>query len=216
MTEDDPDQVRGTEGGDWGAEETGTPSDDRHPSLAPRRALLLVATLGVGLAVLAGVLVFDGADGEQTSSDPAAQAAREIEGRPAPEVTFQTFEGERASLADYLGRPLVVNFWASWCPPCVVEMPEFEKVHQEVGDRVTFLGMNTQDTRDDAAKIVEETGVTYDLARDPDAEAFEAFGVYAMPSTFFISPDGVIVDTFAGPLTREALTDRIRQHLLDG
>jgi peroxiredoxin len=90
-------------------------------------------------------------------------------------------------------------------------MPEFEEVHQALRGKVAFLGINTQDTPDAAARIVERTGVTYDLARDPDAELFAAFRVFGMPSTYFVSARGEILDSNTGALTKEALEAKISE-----
>jgi cytochrome c biogenesis protein CcmG, thiol:disulfide interchange protein DsbE len=106
-------------------------------------------------------------------------------------------------MADFQGTPVVVNFWASWCPPCVAEMPDLETVHQEFADEVAFLGINTQDSPDAAAELVEQTGVTYDLARDPDGALFRAFRGIGMPTTLFVSAEGEIVERHTGILTLE-------------
>jgi cytochrome c biogenesis protein CcmG/thiol:disulfide interchange protein DsbE len=116
------------------------------------------------------------------------------------------------ALSNHSGAPLVVNFWASWCPPCIAEMPDLEAVHQLAGDQVRFLGINTQDTAQRAAELVEETGVTYDLVRDPDGEVSRAFEVFGMPSTFYVAADGTIVGRHTGLLTRDALVDDLAEH----
>jgi cytochrome c biogenesis protein CcmG, thiol:disulfide interchange protein DsbE len=116
-------------------------------------------------------------------------------------------------LADLDGEPLVVNFWASWCPPCVAEMPDFERVHQQVQGEVRFVGLNTQDNRADADRLVEQTGVTYDLALDPDGALFSDFEVVAMPSTFLVDEHGAIVHRHSGLLTETALRELIAEHL---
>lgn len=173
-----------------------------------RRLLIggsVVALVAAAIAVTALILGSDG-------SESGAQATSG--GEAAPEVSFESFDGNTASLADYRGKLLVVNFWASWCPPCIAEMPEFEEVHQKLGGEVAFLGINTQDTPEAAAVIAEETGVSYDLARDPEAELFGAFQVFGMPSTFFISPEGEILDRFTGATTGEQLEQKIRELLL--
>jgi thiol-disulfide isomerase/thioredoxin len=132
---------------------------------------------------------------------------------PLPDLEVDDFTGERSSLTDYTGAPLVVNFWASWCPPCVAEMPDLEAVSQLADGQVTFVGVNTQDTQERAAELVAQTGVTYDLLRDPDAELFRAFGVFAMPTTFYVDATGDIVGRHAGLLTRDALIDDLARHL---
>ena len=144
------------------------------------------------------------------------QGADELAGPPVPDRTYETFEGESTSLEAFEGEPMVVNFFASWCPPCIAEMPDFERVHVSVQDRVRFVGLNTQDNLAAAQELVERTGVTYDIGLDPDGELFRDFEVIAMPSTFFVDADGAIVHRHAGLMTEQQLRDLVDQHLLDG
>jgi cytochrome c biogenesis protein CcmG, thiol:disulfide interchange protein DsbE len=143
-----------------------------------------------------------------SSAEPAAPG-----GPAVPERGFVTFEGERTSLPELTGTPIVVNFWASWCGPCVAEMPDFERVHRDLDGRVRFLGLNTQDDRAAADALVERTGVTYDLALDPDGDLFRDFEVFAMPSTFFVDAEGHVVHRHSGLATERQLRDLIDQHL---
>lgn len=139
------------------------------------------------------------------------------DGESVPSQEFEMFDGSTATLADWEGQPLVLNFWASWCPPCVGEMGDaFEPAHQEYGDDVAFLGVNVQDNRDLAMDVVEKTGVTYELAEDPEGKLFTEFGGFGMPVTVFISADGEILDTHGGPLTRDQLDAKINELLLRG
>jgi thiol-disulfide isomerase/thioredoxin len=121
--------------------------------------------------------------------------------------------GGTASLADYAGRPLVVNFFASTCVPCVTEMPEFEGVHQSLGDGVTFVGIAVQDKADKAADLVERTGVTYDYGLDPDGELFFAMGGVALPTTAFVRADGTVAEVRTSAVSEDKLRDLIREHL---
>jgi thiol-disulfide isomerase/thioredoxin len=130
-------------------------------------------------------------------------------GRPAPSVELTDFEGQRFSLAEYRGAPLVVNFWASWCPNCVAEMPDFEKVHQALKGEVEFVGIDQRDARGPAEDLARETGVTYRLAEDPSGEVFDAFGGLGMPTTAFIDADGHVVDVVTGQLSEGQLRDFI-------
>ncbi|MDJ0954119.1 MAG: TlpA disulfide reductase family protein [Acidimicrobiia bacterium] len=137
------------------------------------------------------------------------------EGDPAPDTTFATFAGETVSLAAYEGRPLVVNFWASWCPSCVAEMSAaFLPAQEQLGDQVAFLGMNIQDERAKALELVAETGVLFDLAEDREGALYSALGGLGMPFTVFISADGQVVAEHNGPLTRDQLIDEITEVLL--
>jgi thiol-disulfide isomerase/thioredoxin len=148
-----------------------------------------------------------------TTIEPSEDAVAEV-GQPAPEVTYETFEGETASLADYEGRPLVVNFWASWCGPCITEMPAFEQVHQQLGDEVAFLGLNVQDTVEDGQRFVDRMGVTWDLGRDPDGTLVQRLGGIGMPTTVLIDADGVVREINTGELDADELTSLIEEHLL--
>lgn len=165
-----------------------------------------VTALLIGIAITVAAC---GADGTAQDGSATAEAA----GDALPGLAVDAFSGETVALTDWVGRPLVVNFWASWCGPCVAEMPDLEAVHQVAGDQVTFIGINTQDTPDAAADLVEQTGVTYELVRDPDGELFQAFDVFGMPSTFYVNPEGRIVARHTGLLTRDALLADLDEHL---
>lgn len=123
---------------------------------------------------------------------------------------FALFDGTPATLATFGGSPLVLNFWASWCPSCVAEMSAaFRPVQEQVGDRVVFLGMNIQDDRSDALELLAETDVQWISAEDADGSLYLELGGIAMPFTVFISPEGEVLDTHNGPLTESQLRDRI-------
>ena len=129
------------------------------------------------------------------------------------DATFDTFDGGTRTLAEYAGTPLVVNFFASWCPPCVREMPEFQAVFERLDGQVAFLGLSQDQSASDALDLVEATGVTYDMGWDPDLEVYRATGSVAMPTTAFVSPQGELLDTFAGALDTESLAERIENAL---
>ena len=118
--------------------------------------------------------------------------------------------GDDRALGELLGStPVVVNFFASWCVPCIDEMPAFEAVHRSLGDRVTFVGMANRDTAEQALGTVEATGVTYPTYDDPDASALTYFGGLGMPTTVFIDASGEVVDVHSGPLTEAELRGRL-------
>ena len=136
-------------------------------------------------------------------------------GDPVPSVAFPTFAGETTTLEAYEGRPLVVNFWASWCPSCVAELSAaFLPAQEALGDSVAFLGLNIQDERDKALELVAETGVLFDLAEDRTGELYTELGGLGMPFTVFVSAEGEILERHNGPLTESQLVDRISELLL--
>ncbi len=148
------------------------------------------------------------------ASVPSLGEGEDTVGRPAPTSDYTTFDGEEASVADYAGTPMVVNFFASWCVPCVREMPAFEQVHQDVGDQVAFVGVNVQDSETEGQAIVDDTGITYDVGRDPDGSLLASFGGVAMPTTVLVDADGTIVRVLSGATTAEELRAAIDEDLL--
>ena len=130
------------------------------------------------------------------------------------DVEFTTTDDSTATIRDSIdGRPMVVNFFASWCPPCISEMPDFEAVSQTVAGGVDFLGLAVQDRPEDAERIVEQTGVTYDWARDVRGDVAGAAGVVQMPTRLFVSADGEIVHAQPGAVSQSKLRELIEEHL---
>lgn len=130
------------------------------------------------------------------------------------DATFERFDGSTASVADYRGRPVVVNFFSSTCEPCETEMPAFEAVHQELGDQVVFLGLAVQDTVESGLRFVEKVGVTWELGRDPSAQILQGLGGTGLPTTVLLDEDGRIVFLRLGTLDAGELEGQIRTKLL--
>jgi thiol-disulfide isomerase/thioredoxin len=122
------------------------------------------------------------------------------------ELRLPRLEGDGAiEYAAYDDRPLVINFFASWCPNCVAEMPEFERVHDLLGNRVAFLGVSQSDARAASIDLARETGITYDAAIDERGEFFRAIGGQGMPTTIFVQPGGEIGEIWVGALDADKL-----------
>ena len=141
-------------------------------------------------------------------ADPGTAADRGF-----PDVRFDYFDGTEGSLGDFAGTPTVVNFWASWCPPCIVEMPAFEAVHRELRPQVAFLGLNVGDEPAAARRLADRTGVGYPLGEDPAGAIFGAVGGIGMPTTVFVDGDGMIVHMVASRLKAQDLRALIAEHL---
>lgn len=186
------------------------PADpDPSGSSQPRSALFTSVVLVVAIASIGLLALFSGT--EDTVDDAAtAGDAGDIMG-----LAFTTAEGGSGSLSDYHGEPLVVNFFASWCPPCRAELPDFEAVHQNVGDQVTFVGINQDFTEETWRAFVAEAQVTYDTVFQPNSEIWNELGTGAMPTTAFISADGELVQVWAGLLTDDKLIELIDEHLVE-
>lgn len=181
--------------------------DKDHALAAARRRAMLRKAQGAAIVVaLVGALGFILL---QRSGDGPASGGTAGPGQPAPAIEMTDFEGERFRLSDYEGTPVVLNFWASWCPNCIAEMPDFERVYQANKGDVEFLGVNQRDQRRAADELAAETGVTYRLSEDPSGEVFDSFLSLGMPTTVFIGADGNIVDVVTGQLNETQLQDYI-------
>ena len=117
--------------------------------------------------------------------------------------------GRGIDLSGLIGRPVIVNLWASWCGPCREEMPVLQAAHQQYGERVQFLGVDTKDTTDSAADFLGVVGVTYPQVSDADGELLNHLGLPGLPVTVALDPDGRVVDTHVGQLDTESIDDLI-------
>ena len=124
---------------------------------------------------------------------------------PASDFRIDLLSGEELALSDLRGKVVVLNFWATWCPPCREEMPSFESIYREYKDRdVVFVGVAVADTEERARDFVEGVGVTYPIGLDTSGIA-EAYKVTAMPTTFFIDREGTITRKLQGLASEGAL-----------
>jgi cytochrome c biogenesis protein CcmG/thiol:disulfide interchange protein DsbE len=132
--------------------------------------------------------------------------------RPAPDFNLTTFEGAAISLNEMRNKPVVINFWASWCPPCRDEATVIESAWRAYKSRgVVFLGVNIQDRREDALGYVRGFGITYPNGPDPSGEISIDYGVSGIPVTFFISRDGKVIRRWVGAIDRTTLTRSIEE-----
>jgi peroxiredoxin len=141
--------------------------------------------------------------------EPQAVVDGTPEGDPFPTTDLAKLDGGLGSLRDYRGKPVVVNFFASYCAPCIKEMPALQRVHDDLGHRVHFVGIDVKDPQKDAEAFVEQTGVRYDLLRDPSGTVTSEVGVINLPATFLLSPEGRIVAAHPGEASEAELRELI-------
>ena len=131
----------------------------------------------------------------------------------APDFTVYDKQGNPVSLSSFKGKPVVLNFWASWCGPCKSEMPDFEQAYKELGGKVQFLMVNAtdgyQETQETASSYIEGMGYTFPVYYDTKLDAINTYGIYAFPTTFFINEKGELVVYAVSALSRELLQQGI-------
>ncbi len=119
---------------------------------------------------------------------------------PAPDTLLPLLDGEATTLAAWRGRGLIVNFWASWCYPCRVEMPALAALHEARGGEVVVVGVNLEEDEATARAFVEELDLPFPILLDPEGTLSDQLGVLGLPTTFFINAEGQIVGSHLGPL----------------
>lgn len=146
----------------------------------------------------------------QDFDDKAASSASRV-GARAPDLVLSAPNGKVLNLGGYRGTVVVLNFWASWCPPCRVEMPALEQVHQAYFKRgVAVIAVNQMESAQTASNYADQQGLTLQIALDSDGTASQAYRVAALPTTYFIDKYGVIRDiVYGGPMTRALIESKV-------
>lgn len=186
-------------------------------------ALVLVVLIGGASVLYSRLSAGAGADNlsvqtPQSTQTPGETGAPQGSAAPeeteppkveAPDFTALDADGEAVRLSDYVGKPIVLNFWASWCAPCKSEMPEFNAAWEELEGEVQFLMVNMTDgareTAESAREYVEGEGFTFPVLFDADSEAAIAYSAYSLPTTYFIDAEGYLVARAVGAIDGETL-----------
>jgi cytochrome c biogenesis protein CcmG, thiol:disulfide interchange protein DsbE len=169
--------------------------------LVQRHKIASVVTAVCLVAVVVASVLVGSAGGTVQHTDPPA---------PAFSLAALGRTGQKVSLSEYAGKPLIVNFWASWCEPCQQETPLLARFYRAQGGRVTIVGLDENDITSSALKFAAAKGVTYPLGFDPQLAAANAYGVVALPQTFFLNAHHQIVDRIFGAVTMADLTKGTR------
>ncbi len=123
----------------------------------------------------------------------------------APDFTLEDLNGQKVRLSDFRGKPALLNFWASWCPPCRKEMPELQEFHERYGEQIALIGINWGEDAKTVKKFLDRFGVRYLNLLDERRTAFVLYKLTGIPESFFIDPEGYIRGVWIGPITAEQI-----------
>ena len=177
--------------------------------------IVVIVVLLAGASLLYQLLTSSGPVGNTPGAliTGTPEQSRPDDSQLAPDIAIQDQEGNMVRLSDFSGEPVVLNYWASWCPPCVAEMPEFEQLYQEYGTQLQFIMLNDTDgqgeTVEHATQFVYEQGFTFPVYFDVNNEGARAYDITAIPQTFFIDRDGYIVSHTIGMIREKDLREGI-------
>ena len=175
--------------------------------------------LSADLAAVSGTTTQEESAAEQEDAGGAQEESGEIPVIPAPDFTLTDQYGETHTLSDYQGQTVFLNFWATWCGPCKMEMPDIQALYEEwdenAGDLVVLgvagPGIGREGSAEDIAAFLEENGYTYPVVMDDTGTLFYQYGISAYPTTFMIDPEGNVFGYVQGAVSREIMDDIVEQ-----
>lgn len=148
-------------------------------------------------------------NGEASDGNAEAENGEEITLQKAPHFYVYDKNGARIEFSDKVGKPIIINFWATWCGPCKMEMPHFQKAFDEYSDIIEFMMINptdgANDTEASVAKFLTDTGYTFPVYYDKDSVATSVYGITGFPTTFFVDKDGNLLGYYPGTMNEETL-----------
>jgi thiol-disulfide isomerase/thioredoxin len=173
-----------------------------------QRRLLILACLLAGYAIVMAVMANPG---WAQHTHPAPQNPAPVLGTNAIPFDLKTLDGKSAGLENFRGKPLVINFFASWCDPCREEMPLINELAAKAGGNYQVIGIAVEDTRAAVAEYAKEAKLVVPIALDLNSTVKRSYRIFGPPATFFVDGEGVIRDFVLGPITSSRLNEAIRK-----
>jgi peroxiredoxin len=175
-----------------------------------KKSPLPLIMIGVGLIAIAiAFVIFTPKVGETPSAAEPGEIPASVPGEmnyPAPELTLTNMQDQTVSLADYRGQWVLVNNWATWCPPCRAEMPELHAYYESHKDEgFILIGISSGDSKSQIADFIQEYGLSFPMWQDPTSASLRAFGMDYLPSSFVIDPSGTVRLAWTGAVSLETL-----------
>lgn len=179
-----------------------------------KRTKLIIAIAVFGLLLMAAYIGYSFLSKQYKPKSNASVSNSQSSRQAAPDFTVKDANGNDVKLSDFKGKPVVLNFWASWCPPCRGEMPDYNTLFQKYGDKgVVFLMVNMTDgqreTIDIAKKFVKDSNYKFDIYFDVNSDAANNYGISSIPDSLFIDKNGNIVNSYEGAIDEATIQRNI-------
>jgi thiol-disulfide isomerase/thioredoxin len=176
------------------------------------------------VALVVAAMIYTGARKSRVAGNSGivqgeeAAVQGDLKGKMAPNFELDTLDGKKIKLSDLRGKAVLVNFWATWCGPCKIEMPWFVELQNQYGpEGLTIIGIAMDDSpTEEIAKFAKEMGINYPILRGKEAVGEAYGGVMGLPTTFYVGRDGKIVDQGAGLVSRKEIENNIKAALAQG
>ena len=166
---------------------------------------IIAAVVLITLLTVAIVQVMDKKEAaDQTTKTASANSEGLKVGAKAPDFELKTLTGETVKLSSLKGKKVMLNFWATWCPPCKAEMPEMEQFYKQAGKDVVVLAVNI-DPQLDVKGFVDKNGITFPILLDVDDHVNETYQILSIPTTYFINSKGIIQNKYTGALNLDSM-----------
>ena len=184
---------------------------------AKRRFPLSIVVLATIAALFGGGMGLIIVSGRPSQDNPLVvlptSSVRQVSvDAPAPDFTLNTFEGKPVTLKELRGKRVLINFWASWCTPCLRETPDLRDAYKALSaDNVAFVGIGMQDATDKLKKFVADNGVPYIIVEDPKGKVGDVFGVLGLPTTVLVDSNGIVRKVYTGAVTKDQVIADIRK-----
>jgi thiol-disulfide isomerase/thioredoxin len=167
----------------------------------------LLIGIGLGMAILYGL-----GYGETYRGKPADQGFRGVlVGSPAPDFELLNLQGAAVRLSDLRSKPVLINFWATWCAPCVLEMPNIQKYYERYPGEFYVLAVNAGEDERKVETFAEDIGITFEILLDPGTELNDIYSLRGYPSSFFVDKDGIIQAVHVGMMTEDQIAGYLRE-----
>lgn len=177
-----------------------------------KNILIIIGVVAFCALFAIAITMYDKLSGNYTSSTPPSDSENKNV-QLADDFTVFDSEGNEVSLSDMQGKPVVVNFWTSWCGPCRSEMPFFDAAYREYGEEVVFMMVNLTDghteTPENAAEFADANGYVFPIYHDLTGNASTIYRIYSIPMTLFINPDGSLAHSVSGAMNEKSFTSRL-------